>query len=169
MGTIAGGTALNVVPDQCRVVGEARSLDDARLEALVTEMIDHLHDAAGAAECDLDLAVADFANRLMRVYRYAPLELAQLPAADPIGASRMGWSIPSSRVNAVSMKAMSDSFPRHRFQIESPSPEPHGRLAGFDQDHRTKRGGVKVLRQHTLPAERERVEEGRRLQRLLLP
>ncbi|MBZ5667781.1 MAG: FG-GAP-like repeat-containing protein [Acidobacteriia bacterium] len=29
---------------------------------------------------DLDLAVADFANRLMRVYRFAPLELAQLPA-----------------------------------------------------------------------------------------
>jgi tetratricopeptide (TPR) repeat protein len=30
---------------------------------------------------DLDLAVADFANRLMRVYRYAPLELSNLPAA----------------------------------------------------------------------------------------
>ena len=30
---------------------------------------------------DLDLAVADFANRLMRVYRYAPLELSHLPAA----------------------------------------------------------------------------------------
>ncbi len=30
---------------------------------------------------DLDLAVADFVTRLMRVYRYAPLDLAQLPAA----------------------------------------------------------------------------------------
>jgi tetratricopeptide (TPR) repeat protein len=39
---------------------------------------------------DLDLAVADFANRLMRVYRYAPLELAQLPAAsnDILAAAR---------------------------------------------------------------------------------
>jgi hypothetical protein len=25
------------------------------VEALVTEMVDHFHDAAGAAECDLDL------------------------------------------------------------------------------------------------------------------
>jgi tetratricopeptide (TPR) repeat protein len=39
---------------------------------------------------DLDLAVADFANRLMRVYRYAPLELAQLPSAsgDILAAAR---------------------------------------------------------------------------------
>jgi tetratricopeptide (TPR) repeat protein len=39
---------------------------------------------------DLDLAVADFANRLTRVYRYAPLELAQLPAAssDILAAAR---------------------------------------------------------------------------------
>jgi hypothetical protein len=39
---------------------------------------------------DLDLAVADFANRLSRVYRYAPLELAQLPAAsnDILAAAR---------------------------------------------------------------------------------
>ena len=39
---------------------------------------------------DLDLAVADFANRLTRVYRYAPLDLAQLPAAsgDILAAAR---------------------------------------------------------------------------------
>ncbi|HEY9250970.1 MAG TPA: VCBS repeat-containing protein, partial [Rariglobus sp.] len=30
---------------------------------------------------DLDLAVADFANRVMRVYRYSPQEMAHLPAA----------------------------------------------------------------------------------------
>src|SRR5262245_8782732 len=30
---------------------------------------------------DIDLAVADFANRVMRVYRYSPQELSQLPAA----------------------------------------------------------------------------------------
>ena len=39
---------------------------------------------------DLDLAVADFANRLMRVYRYTPLELAQLSATsgDVMAAAR---------------------------------------------------------------------------------
>ncbi len=39
---------------------------------------------------DLDLAVADFVNRLSRVYRYSPLELAQLPATtnDIVAAAR---------------------------------------------------------------------------------
>src|SRR6185369_14971064 len=39
---------------------------------------------------DLDLAVADFAARLVRVYRYSPRELAQLPAAssDILAAAR---------------------------------------------------------------------------------
>jgi tripeptide aminopeptidase len=45
------------VPEHCVVVAEARSLDDARVEAVVTEMIDHFNDAAGAGECDLDLTV----------------------------------------------------------------------------------------------------------------
>jgi tripeptide aminopeptidase len=57
VGTIEGGTAGNVVPEHCVVVAEARSLDDARVEAVVTEMIDHFNDAAGAGECDLDLTV----------------------------------------------------------------------------------------------------------------
>jgi len=39
---------------------------------------------------DLDLAVADFATRLMRVYRYSPRDLAQLPEAsgDILAAAR---------------------------------------------------------------------------------
>jgi len=39
---------------------------------------------------DLDLAVADFVNRLTRVYRYAPLELAKLPttSGDVLAAAR---------------------------------------------------------------------------------
>ncbi|MFN0167576.1 MAG: FG-GAP-like repeat-containing protein [Bryobacteraceae bacterium] len=39
---------------------------------------------------DLDLAVADFVARLMRVYRYSPLDLAQLPATsvDIVAAAR---------------------------------------------------------------------------------
>jgi tripeptide aminopeptidase len=57
VGTIEGGTAGNVVPEHCVVMAEARSLDDARVEAVVTEMIDHFNDAAGAGECDLDLTV----------------------------------------------------------------------------------------------------------------
>jgi tripeptide aminopeptidase len=55
VGTIAGGTAANVVAEHCRLEAEVRSLDEARAEALVSELVDHLHDAAGAAECDLDV------------------------------------------------------------------------------------------------------------------
>ena len=57
VGTIAGGTAVNVVPERCRIEAEVRSIDQQRVETLATEMIDHLQDAADAAECDLDVTV----------------------------------------------------------------------------------------------------------------
>ncbi len=65
IGTIEGGSALNVVPERCSLVAEARSLDDARAEAVITEMVDHLQDAADAAECDLDVTV----ERMFKGYR----------------------------------------------------------------------------------------------------
>lgn len=57
VGTIAGGTAQNVVAERCELVAEARSIDPAKAEALVSEMVDHLGDAANASECDLDVTV----------------------------------------------------------------------------------------------------------------
>jgi tripeptide aminopeptidase len=68
VGTIAGGTAINVVPERCRVEAEVRSIDRDRAEALATEMIDHLQDAADAAECDLDVTV----ERMLDGYRIRP-------------------------------------------------------------------------------------------------
>jgi tripeptide aminopeptidase len=68
VGTISGGTAANVVAERCRLEAEARSLDADRVEALVTEIVDHCNDAAGAAECDLDLTV----ERLFDGYRTKP-------------------------------------------------------------------------------------------------
>ncbi len=68
VGTIEGGTAGNVVPEHCVVVAEARSLDEARVEAVVTEMVDHFNDAAGAGECDLDLTV----EKQFKGYRTRP-------------------------------------------------------------------------------------------------
>jgi tripeptide aminopeptidase len=68
VGTIEGGSAINVIPERCRVVGEVRSLDEARAAAVTTEMIDHLQDAADAQECDLDLNV----ERMFRGYRVKP-------------------------------------------------------------------------------------------------
>lgn len=57
VGTIAGGTNANVVPEYCRAEAEARSLDSARAEAVATEMVDHLQEAADAGECDLDITI----------------------------------------------------------------------------------------------------------------
>jgi tripeptide aminopeptidase len=68
VGTISGGSAINVVPERCTLEAEVRSLDEARAEAVATEVIDHLQDAANAAECDLDLTVA----RMFKGYRTRP-------------------------------------------------------------------------------------------------
>jgi tripeptide aminopeptidase len=68
VGTIAGGTASNVVPERCRVEAEARGLVDARVQEVATEMVDRLHDAANAAECDLDVTV----ERMFHGYRTRP-------------------------------------------------------------------------------------------------
>jgi tripeptide aminopeptidase len=68
VGAIEGGTAINVVPERCRLEAEVRSLDDARATAVATETIDHLEDAANAAECDLDLNV----ERMFSGYRTKP-------------------------------------------------------------------------------------------------
>jgi tripeptide aminopeptidase len=68
VGRINGGTALNVVPERCRVEAEARSIDDTRVEAVATQMVDHLQDAANATECDLDVTV----EHLFQAYRTRP-------------------------------------------------------------------------------------------------
>jgi tripeptide aminopeptidase len=68
VGTIHGGTAINVVPERCRVEGEVRSVDRDRAETLTTEMIDHLQDAADAGECDLDVTL----ERMIEGYRIRP-------------------------------------------------------------------------------------------------
>lgn len=65
VGTIAGGSGINVVPERCRVEAEARSLDEQKVEALASELVDHLTDGANAAECDLDVNV----SRLFHGYR----------------------------------------------------------------------------------------------------
>jgi tripeptide aminopeptidase len=70
VGTISGGTNANVVPEHCRIEAEARSLDRARAEAVATEMIDQLQEAADAAECDLDVTV----ERMFEGYRTRPRE-----------------------------------------------------------------------------------------------
>src|SRR5215207_9461755 len=56
VGSIHGGSgSTNVVPERCRLLAEARSLDADRAEDVVARMIDSVYDGAGAAECDVDV------------------------------------------------------------------------------------------------------------------
>jgi tripeptide aminopeptidase len=56
VGSIRGGVgSTNVVPERCTVMAEARSLDPERVEEVVTQQIDAVHDGAAFAECDVDV------------------------------------------------------------------------------------------------------------------
>ncbi len=66
VGSIRGGVgSTNVVPERCRLLAEARSLDADRAETVVARMIDAVHDGAAGAECDVDVV----AEKLFVGYR----------------------------------------------------------------------------------------------------
>jgi len=73
VGTIAGGSAINVVPAHCSLLAEVRALDDARAEAVVAEVVERVHEAANLPECDCDVDVS--VQRTFAGYR--------LPASAP--------------------------------------------------------------------------------------
>jgi tripeptide aminopeptidase len=77
VGTITGGSNANVVAEYCRVEAEARSLDSVRAEAVATEIVDHLQEAADAGECDLDITL----ERMFEGFRTRPRE-AQVVLAE---------------------------------------------------------------------------------------
>jgi len=70
IGTIEGGSAANIVPDRCELVGEARSLDPQRAEQLASEIAGCLADAANDPECECDLDVS--MERQFEGYRVRP-------------------------------------------------------------------------------------------------
>jgi len=65
VGTIAGGTASNVVAERCQVTLEARSLDDAKAGTAVSDMVDAFTEAAADMECDVETVV----EQLFRAYK----------------------------------------------------------------------------------------------------
>jgi tripeptide aminopeptidase len=84
VGIFEGGTAANVVPGSCRIVGEARSLDPVKAERAVTEMVDRLGDAANTPDCECDLDVT--VERLFDGYRIGrgarPIRVAEAALRD---------------------------------------------------------------------------------------
>jgi tripeptide aminopeptidase len=71
VGTISGGSGgTNVVPEHARFLAETRSLDDAKVDAVVAEMVDRIYDAANDPTCDVDVDVG--VQRLFQGYRHRP-------------------------------------------------------------------------------------------------
>lgn len=81
VGVISGGTAANVVPGQCRLEAEARSLDDAKAAETVGAMVDACTWAAGESHCEVDVSVEE----LFRAYR-----LSRRSAAVEVAAAALG-------------------------------------------------------------------------------
>ena len=68
IGTVTGGTATNVVSERCTVTAEARSIDENRLAAQLTAMLDAMTWAAAETEVDLETRV----HRHFTGYRLGP-------------------------------------------------------------------------------------------------
>ena len=68
VGVIEGGTASNVVPGTCRLIGEARSIEGERAAEVVGAMVDACTWAAGENGCDADAHVTE----IFKGYRLDP-------------------------------------------------------------------------------------------------
>jgi tripeptide aminopeptidase len=85
VGTIHGGAGgTNVVPDRCTILAETRSLSETRVEEVVAEMVDHLHDAANVPRCACDLDVT--VERLFTGYRHTATAPGLLAAEEALRA-----------------------------------------------------------------------------------
>ena len=86
IGTISGGQSggTNIVAGRCRVVGETRSLDPAKADASIAELIAHIHDAANTPDCFCDVDVTT--QRLFEGYRQAPNAPSVLAAESALRA-----------------------------------------------------------------------------------
>ncbi len=70
VGTIAGGSAINVVPERCSILAEVRSLREERAQEILAELLDCVHEAANLPECECDVDVT--VERTFRGYRTSP-------------------------------------------------------------------------------------------------
>ena len=84
--SISGGQpdGTNIVPERCRIVGEVRSLDPLKAEAVVAGLIDRIHDAANTPLCSCDVDVTT--SRLFDGYRHAQSAPAVLAAETALRA-----------------------------------------------------------------------------------
>jgi tripeptide aminopeptidase len=85
VGTISGGSAMNVVAELCTFVAEVRGLDDEHARSVVAEVVDRVHEAANLPECECDVDVS--VERTFAGYRLAPSAQAVKVAESALRAS----------------------------------------------------------------------------------
>jgi tripeptide aminopeptidase len=66
VGRIVGGSARNIIPEQCVLEAEARSHDEAKLAGVLQEMTDAMTFAAQVGDCEVEIEIRDGA----RGYRF---------------------------------------------------------------------------------------------------
>ena len=129
VGLIEGGTAVNIVPERCKLVAEARSHDDRKLADLVQQMQDAITFAAGVADCEVETQLA-----------------ARLPRV-PLQARRHGGAARERSAHALRLRAALRPVGRRRRRerlqrARPPVREPrqrHGRDPHLRRAHRGRR------------------------------
>jgi tripeptide aminopeptidase len=94
VGTIAGGSAMNVVPELCTIVAEVRSIDDERARGVAAEVVDRVQEAANLPECDVDVDVS--VERSFAGFRLSP----STPAIKVAEASLRGCGFEPVRISS---------------------------------------------------------------------
>lgn len=84
VGIIQGGSATNVIPERVSLRAEARSRDEAKLEAQVQQMVGLLHSTAGAAGAQAEVQ-AELAYPVFRVPEEAPIVSLARQACKALG------------------------------------------------------------------------------------
>jgi tripeptide aminopeptidase len=109
VGTIAGGRAVNIIPEQVTMRGEARSHDPAKLEAQLAHMRDRFEEAARAAGATAELRLEP-AYRPMHVSDDAPImQLLRDAAASigrPITSAGMGGGCDANVLNGRGLEVV---------------------------------------------------------------
>jgi tripeptide aminopeptidase len=76
VGTIGGGSAVNVVAERCHVDLETRSLDEGRAAEVAARIVDAFTEAASDAECDVETMIEEQFRGYQLPRAAAPVGLA---------------------------------------------------------------------------------------------
>ncbi|MDQ6810911.1 MAG: M20/M25/M40 family metallo-hydrolase [Actinomycetota bacterium] len=137
VGTIVGGSAMNVVAERCTLVAEVRGLSGQRAEEVVGEVVDRMHQAGNLPDCDCDVDISvqrtfagyhltpsrpavRAAEQALRAVGHEPVRISSGGASDANALLAQGFETvnlangternhePGERVSVVALEGMLD-------------------------------------------------------------